>query len=485
MSKRLILALAVVACVVAACGGDDEARPTVSGDPAEDGTTVAANDGPDNAPTAPTTDDPNGGAAATTTDEPDGGDRPARFVVGDFESGSLDGWRTEVGGAGDWFVYTDGHTAPDPDQSDPNFRFAMPDPPQGEYAAVTDTTNPGRRILYRDVALTGQLTLQLTVFYENSVAFTSPDTLDYTVPQTNQQFRVDLVDTAAPIDSVADGDVLLTAFRTEPDDPLSLDPTLIEVDVSELAGRTVRLRLAQTDNRGTMRVGVDDIAFVPIDDAAEIDLPETPDATEVDESGPDPSTPSGETLRSTERFEPAFSLDVPEAWQLVADVPAAFAVESQDQPAGMLAVLADPAPLPSEPPTDADEPTAVVSSADELEAWLVEHPELATSDPEPVTVGGVEGILLDVGIAADSTSSPSWCDAEACVAVIGTHDSSDPDAIGFALLGADDTLRVILIEHADTTLAVVADPDSPVDTPGEAAFLAQAGAAIDSITFES
>jgi hypothetical protein len=32
----------------------------------------------------------------------------------------------------------------------------------------------------------------------------------------NQQFRIDLIDPSAPIDSVADGDVQVNVFRTSP-----------------------------------------------------------------------------------------------------------------------------------------------------------------------------------------------------------------------------------------------------------------------------
>ncbi len=80
-------------------------------------------------------------------------DQPVRTLVDDFESGALTGWRTVGSGNGGWFVYSDGHKAPDPARSDHNFPFLLPDPPQGKFAAVTDTNGPGTRILYRDVRL--------------------------------------------------------------------------------------------------------------------------------------------------------------------------------------------------------------------------------------------------------------------------------------------------------------------------------------------
>jgi CubicO group peptidase (beta-lactamase class C family) len=198
----------------------------------------------------------------------------------DFESGALAGWQAVGSGSGAWFVYSDGQEAPDPAQSDPNAPFFVPDPPQGGFAAVTDMNGPGTRILYRDVGLDGRSTLHLTVFYEGSAPFSTPDTLAYESPEPNQQFRIDLIDPTAPIDSVADGDVLINVFHTSPADPTSLAPTAVSVDVSPWAGQTVRLRLAQSDNQGPLRAGVDNIRFEPIGAApARIELLETPEPT--------------------------------------------------------------------------------------------------------------------------------------------------------------------------------------------------------------
>ena len=183
----------------------------------------------------------------------------------DFESGALTGWQAVGSGSGGWFVYSDGQKAPDPARTDPNFPFVLPDPPQGRFAAVTDTNGPGTRILFRDVRLDGRLTLRLTVFYAGSPALSSPRTLAWEAPQANQQFRIDLLDPSAPIDSVASGHVLVNVFRTSRDDEVARPPTPVSVDVSRWEGQVVRLRLAATDNRGPMRVGVDNIRFEPID----------------------------------------------------------------------------------------------------------------------------------------------------------------------------------------------------------------------------
>jgi hypothetical protein len=183
-------------------------------------------------------------------------------VIDDFESGSLANWKIAGSGAGAWFVYTDGKTPPNASESDPNFPFSVPNPPQGKFAAVTDMNGPGRRILYRDVELDGRYTLRLTVFYVNAGRFTSPETLDYESTE-NQQFRIDIVAPAAPADSLTAAHVLANVFRTSPGDPDRRDPSAVTVDLSKWAGQTVRLRLASVDNLGPLRVGVDEIRLEP------------------------------------------------------------------------------------------------------------------------------------------------------------------------------------------------------------------------------
>jgi D-alanyl-D-alanine carboxypeptidase len=202
---------------------------------------------------------------------------PRTVVLDDFESGAIAGWQAVGGGSGGWLVYADGHKAPDPAQSDPNAPFDVPDPPQGKFAAVTDTNGPGTHILYRDLRLEGRFTLQLTAFYAGTEPFSSPATLAYDAPEANQQYRIDLLSPSAPIDSVAKGDVLVNVFHTSPGDPARRQPTEVRVDVSAWAGQTVRLRLAGTDNQGPLRVGVDNIRFQRIGDAdGRVELLATP-----------------------------------------------------------------------------------------------------------------------------------------------------------------------------------------------------------------
>jgi D-alanyl-D-alanine carboxypeptidase len=196
--------------------------------------------------------------------------QPRTIVLEDFESGALTDWQTVENGAGAWSVAAgpaSGFTA----------RFGSPAPP-GKFAILTDLNGPGTRILYRELRLDGRFSLRMIVFYATQLAFSHPRTLAHEEAEPNQQFRVDLVRPSAPIDSVARRDVLVNVFRTAPGDSSLHHPRAVRVNVSRLAGRTVRLRVAVAENQAPLLAGVDDIRFVRIgsDSDARIELLDTP-----------------------------------------------------------------------------------------------------------------------------------------------------------------------------------------------------------------
>lgn len=186
-----------------------------------------------------------------------------------FETGDFTEWSTESwGNHGDWYVYDDGTTPPDPSMTDLEFPFNVPDPPEGLYAAVTDMDYSGVHILYRDIEVTGNWTLHAIVFYENSLGqfHVQPDFGSFDGDAwfagsgvINQQFRIDLVDPGAPVYSTEAGDVLAVVFQTQPDDPSSMEPTPVSIDLSPWEGMTIRLRATQIDNKSSLRAGIDDV----------------------------------------------------------------------------------------------------------------------------------------------------------------------------------------------------------------------------------
>jgi hypothetical protein len=177
----------------------------------------------------------------------------ATVTNGNFETPDFTGWTTwnADGGFGYWFVYT-GTIAPISGAT-------ILAPPQGTYAATTDQNGANTHILYQDVPLEPGQThmLSFTLYYENRAGvFFSPDTLSY-LGEPNQQYRIDIMDPAAPVDSVDPGDVFATVFRTMPGDPISKPYTPLTFDLTPFAGQTVRLRFAEVDNQLRFQASVD------------------------------------------------------------------------------------------------------------------------------------------------------------------------------------------------------------------------------------
>lgn len=191
-------------------------------------------------------------------------------VNGDFETGDFTGWNVvnePQPPTGSWIVYKaeEGESQP---------------PPQGEFAATTDQGGPGTRILYQDVPIeAGQPYLSMTVYYDSiaPIKVPTPDTLEAVEGgDENQQYRIDVMDPAAPIESIDPADIFAEVFRTLEGAPTSIAPRSVGIDLSAFAGQTVRLRLAEADNRGFFHAGVDSVATGPIPSPAPPFSPITP-----------------------------------------------------------------------------------------------------------------------------------------------------------------------------------------------------------------
>jgi hypothetical protein len=98
----------------------------------------------------------------------------------------------------------------------------------------------------------------------------------------------------------------------------------------------------------------------------------------------------------TEEFEPSFSFRLGKGWKN--DPPEAFdfLLLSWGGRGGWGAVNIQRVYEPSKSGSP-----IVVNTPKDLAGWLEHHPYLKTSDPEPVSVGGVEGQQVDVARAKD------------------------------------------------------------------------------------
>jgi hypothetical protein len=189
----------------------------------------------------------------------------ANVVNGDFESGNLSGWQVYNSASnGTWLTYAGDKT---PFDEEPFFS-----PPQGNWAASSDEDEADTAILYQDITLQpyAQDLLTMTVYYVSQapIFVPTPNTLAVAgvAGVHNQQLRVDVVKTSAPLESLEPSDVLATVLANENGDPETMAPTQFSADLSAYAGRTVRLRIANAVNDDVFNAAVDavSIASTPI-----------------------------------------------------------------------------------------------------------------------------------------------------------------------------------------------------------------------------
>jgi hypothetical protein len=187
-------------------------------------------------------------------------------VNGSFEENGghgtpvLPGWTiwTQPGlDVGSWFAQTG--------DGSPRNGIPVQPPPHGNWAAMTDQNGPSTHILYQDVAIpAGGAELRFDRFFFNQGGeFVTPPTLNFIGPP-NQQFRVDIMDPAAPVDDVGAG-VLMMVYRTEPGTPLLSEYQTVTASLDAFAGQTVRLRFAAVQNIFFLTVGVDNVQVNPRD----------------------------------------------------------------------------------------------------------------------------------------------------------------------------------------------------------------------------
>jgi hypothetical protein len=99
-------------------------------------------------------------------------------------------------------------------------------------------------------------------------------------------------------------------------------------------------------------------------------------------------------------FATPITFTVPEGWKVFEDEPGQFGLARIAKDGPPLLVLRDiraAAADCSEQPED-----GVGHTAEELTTWLAAHEGLITTDPAPVTIGGLDGMVIDVSL------DPSW-----------------------------------------------------------------------------
>ncbi len=209
-------------------------------------------------------------------------------VEGSFEKGLASWTKTSFYGNTGW----DAETTAD---AEADFKTTLP-AAIGPYVAATEYGGNDTAILAQTFALpaASSLNLSLYLFYESETPtlVPNPDTLFVKPsggePGGNQQVRVDLLKANAPLESLSPNDILATLYASPPGAEV-LGPTLLSADLSQFAGQTVTLRIAEATSEGPMKVGVGAVTLTATP------LPPAPPAAVAEET---PTTPVSDGVAS-------------------------------------------------------------------------------------------------------------------------------------------------------------------------------------------
>jgi hypothetical protein len=181
---------------------------------------------------------------------------------GDFESGFI-GWSRADQLASDGTFFQQSGT------NSPVNGDAVPAPPGGNLAAMTDAGAGGSHLLYQDFLIGPPITsatLKFDLYIGNRAGlFAAPATLDWAINAFNQQFRVDILTGSADPFSILAGDILASIYQTQDTDPMESGYDSLSFDITSVVnahlGQSLRLRFAEVDNIGPLQVGVDNVSI--------------------------------------------------------------------------------------------------------------------------------------------------------------------------------------------------------------------------------
>jgi hypothetical protein len=142
----------------------------------------------------------------------------------------------------------------------------------------------------------------------------------------------------------------------------------------------------------------------------------------------------------------ALSYTVPEGWANIEDCDVCYALAEQGAPEGTTIYLWSDvaAHLQDDACTNAVAP-GVGRSASAITAWLGTLPGLATTPPQPISLGGLSGFMLDLSVAPSWTHTCSYSNGDPVVPLF-----TDPAGGGFDWgTGGAGHDRIILLDLGD------------------------------------
>jgi hypothetical protein len=151
------------------------------------------------------------------------------------------------------------------------------------------------------------------------------------------------------------------------------------------------------------------------------------------------------------------TIEFPDGWSKTLDVPGSVEFESSAFPTGSVGLRPDWAIANQERCTSDPEP-GVGRTVEDLVTWLTQHPGLITSTPSPVSLGGLEGQVLDV------RKDPEWSGPCAGKVSLFTHVGTINDP-GWWDVNDAARLRLYFLDAGGSRVVTV-----HVETSDEASF---------------
>ncbi len=148
-------------------------------------------------------------------------------------------------------------------------------------------------------------------------------------------------------------------------------------------------------------------------DAPNTEAQGTTSATAKNNTLPKQGGPMPAGQYTTEKFEPAFSFAVGKGWGItLPEMPDALGI-GPGLKEGITFTKTRRVFDPSKP--SEMETVPAPETTDEWVSWFQKHPNLDTSKPKPVTVGGASGMRIDVKASSVPRNYPNECGDSPCV----------------------------------------------------------------------
>ena len=182
-------------------------------------------------------------------------------------------------------------------------------------------------------------------------------------------------------------------------------------------------------------------------------------------------------------FEPAVSFEVGEGWYIAkADDPLTLSYDHilVTGPKGGKLNFTNPGVVfdPSNPSEPKELPGP--ENADEWVSWFQNHPNLDTSKPVPVSVGGVSGKKIDVTYSSTSENYPrDFCSQDTCIPLYkGSTSGSTSETVILSYEGFKDRFVIANVE-GETVIIDAGAPEGKFDE-----FLPKAQKVLDSVEWK-